>query len=75
MAFTEVNVGGEAKNKREPRAGIGIIVALSPDNRCLLERGEPCAVLIQQTDWSHVVSLCLFTVRRVWGKSGWTHAG
>ncbi len=49
MAFTEV-AGGEAKIKREPRAGIGIIVALSPDNRCLLESGEPCAVLIRQTD-------------------------
>jgi len=45
-----VNVGGEAKNKREPRAGIGIIVALSPDNRCLLKSGKPCAVLMQQSN-------------------------
>jgi hypothetical protein len=58
VAFTEVNAGGAAAGKREPRAGIGIIVALSPDNRCLLESGESCAVLIRQTDWSHVVSLC-----------------
>ena len=40
--------GGESPTKREPRAGIGIIVALGPDNRLGSEResgGLPACML------------------------------
>jgi len=58
MAFSDQEVMStpdqstkQSAAKREPRAGIGIIVALSPDNRYLLQNIADLLPLIPQTTW------------------------